>query len=122
MFLICCSECAHLYAQLVAKLEQIVMRMVFESYGIEKHYESHVESSTYLLKLVKYMRPTKEEDKVDFVSHSDKTFLTILHQNHVKGLELRTKDGSWIFFEPSPSSFVVMAGDACMVSYFIFIN
>ncbi|XP_031385405.1 2-oxoglutarate-dependent dioxygenase AOP3-like isoform X2 [Punica granatum] len=58
---------AHNYSKLMAELEQMVVRMVFESYG-----------------------------------------------NHVLGLELRTADGNWVGFRPSPTSFVILAGDACM--------
>ncbi|GFP80926.1 probable 2-oxoglutarate-dependent dioxygenase aop1 [Phtheirospermum japonicum] len=35
-------ESIHSYAKLVSELEQIVDRLVFESYGAHKHYESHV--------------------------------------------------------------------------------
>ncbi|XP_030457708.1 deoxypodophyllotoxin synthase-like [Syzygium oleosum] len=107
-------ENAHLYAKTVAELEQTVVRMLFESYGVEKHCESHVEATTYLLRFLNYRKPENDEANLAFVTHTDKSFISILHQNHVRGLELRNKDGEWIGFEPSPSSFVVLAGDACM--------
>ncbi|KAI4331220.1 hypothetical protein MLD38_029426 [Melastoma candidum] len=44
----------------------------------------------------------------------DKSFLSYLHQDKVLGLEIMTKDGSWFTYEPSPTSFMVMAGDACV--------
>ncbi|KAK2651426.1 hypothetical protein Ddye_011282 [Dipteronia dyeriana] len=107
-------EIAHTYANTVAELQQLVMRLLFESYGIEKHYENHKESTTYLLRLLKYSKSQTDRTNVAFKGHTDKSLVSILHSNHVKGLELRTKDGEWIHFEPSPTSFVVIAGDAFM--------
>ncbi|KAL3528817.1 hypothetical protein ACH5RR_008139 [Cinchona calisaya] len=107
-------ESVLLYSKLVGKFDQIVMRMVSESYGIEKDYETIRESMTYLLKLIKYRGPKELEKKVGLSPHTDKSFITILHQHQVKGLEIKTKDGQWLVVDPSPSSFIVMAGDACM--------
>ncbi|KAK0595785.1 hypothetical protein LWI29_009953 [Acer saccharum] len=101
------------YAKQVSELEQTVKQMVFESYGVEKYYESLNEKSTYLLRMMKYRGPEKNENNVGCESHTDKSFITILHQNEVNGLEIKSKDGSWIGFDdPTPSSFIVMAGDA----------
>lgn len=93
--------------------------MLFESYGIdEKQYEAHVKSTTYLLRFLKYRRT--ENTNMGFKGHTDKSFVSILHSNHVKGLQLKTKDGdhdhdNWLHFEPSPSSFILIVGDVCMV-------
>ncbi|KAK2975773.1 hypothetical protein RJ640_014596, partial [Escallonia rubra] len=108
------SGTIHLYSKLVSELEQIVKRMVFQSYGVGK-YGSETGSYTYLLKLMKYKVPTEGESNIGVEAHQDKSFLTILHSNQVNGLEVQTKDGEWIGLEPRPSSFVVMAGDAFMV-------
>lgn len=110
------SKNAHQYAEVMSELVQTVTRMLFESYSLGKeHCDSHVESASYLLRYLCYRKPDNEEDKVAFVTHTDKSFISILHQNHVRGLELQMGDGNWVGFEPSPTSFVVLAGDACMV-------
>ncbi|KDP37164.1 hypothetical protein JCGZ_06220 [Jatropha curcas] len=107
-------ETVHSYAKLVAELQELLVRMLCESYGIDKHSESRNKSTTYLLRLLKYRR-SQAETNLGFKGHTDKSFISILHQNHVKGLEIRTKDGEWISYEPSSfSSFAVVAGDACM--------
>lgn len=103
----------------MAELEQRITMMVFESYGLEKYYESHSSSSAYLLRFLKYKKPdsySDETNNVKPIAHTDKSFMSILHQNSVRGLEVQTKDGEWLSFEPSPSSFMVMAGNACVVS------
>ncbi|KAK1434087.1 hypothetical protein QVD17_11005 [Tagetes erecta] len=108
------SESVLKYTKIVSELDQIVMRMVAKSYGIEEHYETLLGSTTYLLKLIKYLSPQGSDQNMGIVPHTDKTFMSILHQNEVKGLEIKTKDGEWIEVDPTPSSFIVMAGDACM--------
>ncbi|KAI3418996.1 Fe2OG dioxygenase domain-containing protein [Psidium guajava] len=88
--------------------------MVFEGCGVGEYCDSHTESITYLLRILKYKKPSEDEVNINPVAHTDKTFLSILYQNNVRGLEVMTKDGEWVTFESSPSSFMVMAGDACV--------
>ncbi|KAA8515884.1 hypothetical protein F0562_019063 [Nyssa sinensis] len=102
------------YAKLVSELEQKVNRMVFESYGVEKNYESHVGSTTYLLRVMKYRAPQMDESEVGSQTHTDKSFITILHQNQVNALEVQARNGQWIAVDFPLASFVVMAGDAYM--------
>jgi len=101
------------FSRAVAKLDHMVVRMLFESYGVEKQSASHIESTTYLLRYLKYRAPEMNETTMAFPSHTDKSFLTILHQNQVSGLEIRSRDEEWISVQFPASSFVVMAGDAC---------
>ncbi|XP_048129718.1 probable 2-oxoglutarate-dependent dioxygenase AOP1 [Rhodamnia argentea] len=107
-------KAAYSYASAIAKLEKLVTRMVFEGYGAGKYCDSHTESTAYVLRFLKYKKPGEDGGNAYQIAHTDKTFLSILHQNNVRGLEVMTKDGEWVTFEPSPSSFMVMAGDACM--------
>ncbi|CAI9753675.1 unnamed protein product [Fraxinus pennsylvanica] len=102
------------YSKIVAGLDQVVMRMVAESYGIEKEHESLLGSISYLLRLIKYRGPEINGTNLGIVPHTDKSFMSILHQHQVKGLEIKTKDDEWMAIDPYPSSFVVMAGDAFM--------
>ncbi|KAL3511833.1 hypothetical protein ACH5RR_024550 [Cinchona calisaya] len=107
------SESSHSFAKTVAKLDEMVIKMLFESYGVEKYSDSHIDSSTYLLRFLQYRAPEMNETNMAFPSHTDKSFLTILYQNHVSGLEIKARDGEWITVDFPPKSFVVMAGDAC---------
>ncbi|KAK9269103.1 hypothetical protein L1049_000872 [Liquidambar formosana] len=106
------SEIMYSYTTFVADMEKMVNRMVFESMGVEKYYNSHVESTEYVLRFLKYEAPgTNEKTLLGVGSHTDKSFLTILHQNQVNGLEVQTKHGEWIQLTPAASSFIVMVGD-----------
>ncbi|WCJ44466.1 2-oxoglutarate (2OG) and Fe(II)-dependent oxygenase superfamily protein [Euphorbia peplus] len=66
----------------------------------------------------KYERSNQADTNLGLTGHTDKTFLSVLHQNHVNGLEIRLKDGEddhWIFYQPSSySSFIVIVGDVMM--------
>lgn len=115
-----CSKYLFEYAKLVEELDGMVARMIFESYGVVEYYDTYIGSTNYLLRLLAHKAPERVEPQLGFVSHTDKSFTTILHQNHVNGLMVETKDGSWIDVDfSSPTSFVVMAGDGLMVrTYF----
>ncbi|XP_010429979.1 PREDICTED: probable 2-oxoglutarate-dependent dioxygenase AOP1 [Camelina sativa] len=106
------SETTHKYATALAELEQRVMRMLYESYGMDekKHSASHSESTRYLLRMLSYRRQRNGEANTGFVSHTDKSFMSILHQNHVGGLQLKTMTDQWVRFKPSPTRFVVLSG------------
>jgi len=94
----------------------MVRRMVVESLGVEKYMEEHLDSTNYLLRVMKYKGPESNDTQLGLHSHTDKNIVTILYQNHVEGLQVQTKDGKWISFQPSPNSFVVMIGDSFHVS------
>ena len=98
------------------EISEIVTRMVFDSYGVERlSFESHMESATYLLRCFKYRTKQEDENDLGLQAHTDRTFTSILHQDQVNGLQIKAKDCQWIDVQPSGSSFVVLAGDALMV-------
>ncbi|XP_057514214.1 probable 2-oxoglutarate-dependent dioxygenase AOP1 [Actinidia eriantha] len=100
------------YSEQLSELDQIIRRMVLESLGVEKYLDEHMDSTNYLLRVMKYKGPQTSETKLGLNSHTDKNIVTILYQNQVEGLEVQTKDGEWINVKPSPHSFIVMIGDS----------
>ncbi|CBI36205.3 unnamed protein product, partial [Vitis vinifera] len=102
------------YSMLLAELQEIVMRMVLESYGIKDGCDSHIGSTTHPLLVMKNQVPEMPVNNVTFPCHTDKSFTTILPQKQVGGLEIETKDGNWIAFEPPSPLPCVIAGDAFM--------
>lgn len=79
--------------------------------------DDHMDSTNYLIRVMKYEGPQSHETKLGLTSHTDKNIVTILYQNEINGLEVLTKDGHWFTAQPSPNSFVVMIGDAFYVSF-----
>ncbi|KAE8696101.1 putative 2-oxoglutarate-dependent dioxygenase AOP1.2-like [Hibiscus syriacus] len=103
------------YAKVAAELDRMVTRMIFESYGVEKYHDAYIDTITCLLRLLKNRAPRPDETNLGFITHTDKSFTTILHQNQINALEVETRDGNRINVDySSPSSFVVIAGDALM--------
>lgn len=97
-------------------MDQIIRKMILESLGVEKYLEEHMNSTNYLLRVMKYKGPQTSDTKLGLSAHTDKNIVTILYQNQVEGLEVLTKDGKWITYKPSPDCFVVMIGDSLQVS------
>ncbi|KAD6794659.1 hypothetical protein E3N88_05555 [Mikania micrantha] len=100
------------YMKLLSEIHHCVMRMVFDSYGLEdKQFEG---SMFYLARFMKYRAPIIGESPIALGPHSDKSYLGILDDNGVTGFEVKTINGEWINHEPSPSTFVVVAGEPLM--------
>ncbi|XP_052183086.1 deoxypodophyllotoxin synthase-like [Diospyros lotus] len=106
------AETTLLYARKLSEIGKIAVLMAFESYGAEKYYNAHLESVEFLMRFLKYPRPSNDHVKTGLHYHVDKGFWAILDQNQVKGLQIETKNGEWLTFEPSPSTFVFVAGEA----------
>jgi isopenicillin N synthase-like dioxygenase len=108
------SETLYSYCQLLLELHHAVMKMVIGSYGLDKYYDPLIQSSFYMTRIMKYNAPGKNESRIGIVPHRDKSFMTVIGTNEVKGLQIETPDGEWIDFEPSPSKFIVVVGEAMM--------
>ncbi|KAL1292822.1 hypothetical protein HN51_053381 [Arachis hypogaea] len=107
------SKTIHCFSEKLSELDKIIRKMVLESLGVEKYLEEHMNSTNYLIRVMKYKGPQTSETKLGLSSHTDKNVVTILCQNQVDGLEILTKDGKWISFKPSqPGTFIAMIGDA----------
>ncbi|XP_018725573.2 2-oxoglutarate-dependent dioxygenase AOP2 [Eucalyptus grandis] len=102
------------YVTRVLELDSLVKKLVLGSLGVDKYLESLAKSVGYNLRLIRYAAPgTKESKKLGAWCHRDANFVTILHHNHVKGLEVQTKDGCWFeVASSSATSFIVFAGES----------
>ncbi|XP_030549995.2 probable 2-oxoglutarate-dependent dioxygenase AOP1 [Rhodamnia argentea] len=105
-------ELLNTYVRRFSELDYSIRKMVFRSFGVEHYLESHVGSTKYSLRLLKYEAPKTDETKAGSITHYDINFVTILQQNHVNGLEVQTKNGDWIKVAPSASSSIVMIGES----------
>ena len=63
------------------------------------------------LRFTHYPPATYGANQFGIAPHSDSSFFTLLAQNEVPGLQLRTMDGTWFDVPVIPDSFVVNTGD-----------
>ena len=93
--------------------------MIFESYGVGKYSDSHIDSTSYLLRANAYRVPHEKEPNLGIIPHTDTSFVSVVKQDSVQGLQVQLKDGTWIPVHLPQSSFAVIAGDAMLVSNFL---
>jgi isopenicillin N synthase-like dioxygenase len=65
----------------------------------------------YALRLSHYPPSEAEENQFGVSAHTDSSFMTLLAQNDVAGLQIRSTEGDWIDAPPVPGTFVVNSGD-----------
>ncbi|KAK1434089.1 hypothetical protein QVD17_11007 [Tagetes erecta] len=106
------SNSIQTYSKKLLELDRMVKKMVFEGLNLKKYLKEHLETTNYHLKVMKYRAAEPTESTMGLGSHADTSILTILQQNGVQGLDIRTKDGEWITVNVSPNSFVVMVGES----------
>ncbi|TMW82003.1 hypothetical protein EJD97_007112 [Solanum chilense] len=101
------------YSEQLSELDHTVRKMVLESLGLEKYMDEHMNSTNFVLRLMKYNTPqSNTETEIGVSAHTDKSIATILYQNQINGLQVMNKNGQWINVEPTQDTFTVMIGDS----------
>ncbi|OMP00179.1 Oxoglutarate/iron-dependent dioxygenase [Corchorus olitorius] len=107
------SKTIQTFTKQLSELDQMVRRMILESFNLEKYMDEHMDSTNYVFRTMKYNAPKTNEPKVGLGSHKDKDIITILHQmSEVDGLAVQNKDGEWIDVNFSKNSFLVIIGES----------
>lgn len=84
------------------------------SLKLEEHFfDALMDNPMPILRLLHYPpHPVQAQpDTFGCGTHTDWGFLTILLQDQVGGLEVRTADGAWVQAKPIPGTFVINLGD-----------
>lgn len=83
------------------------------------YFQKHCLSKSCFIRLNRYP-PCPISLKVHgLLPHSDTSFLTIVHQDQVGGLQLM-KDEKWVGVNPNPEALVVNIGDLLQVKFLHF--
>ncbi|XVF86549.1 hypothetical protein PTKIN_Ptkin18bG0050700 [Pterospermum kingtungense] len=106
------SKTIQSFSKQLLELDQMIRRMVLEIFHLEKYMNEHMESTDYLLRVMKYTAPKTNETQLGLDAHTDKNIVTLLYQNEVNGLAVQGKNGEWIDAKPSKDSFIVTIGES----------
>ena len=74
-------------------------------------FSAHFRKPLTQLRLLHYPPQPPDSDAVGVEAHTDTGAFTILLQDDVGGLEVRTRDGRWIAAAPIPRAFVINIAD-----------
>ncbi|KAF6173165.1 hypothetical protein GIB67_028463 [Kingdonia uniflora] len=106
------SKTIHSFSKITSELDQMIRRMVLESFGVEEDYDDLINLTKYHLRLIKYNPSENENGDIGINPHTDKNMTSVLFDNQMDGLEIQTKVGEWITVKISPKSFIFLIGDS----------
>ncbi|CAA7057546.1 unnamed protein product [Microthlaspi erraticum] len=99
------------YSKGVMKLGELIFELLSEALGLDRNHLKEMDCMKGLLMLSHYYPPCPEPDRTFGTSqHSDISFLTILLQDHIGGLQF-LQNGSWVDVPHVPGALIVNPGD-----------
>lgn len=105
-------ETALQYYDAMDDLAQKLLPLYALALGLQRDYfADKCDKPLTGLRLTHYPPVAYGSDQYGIAPHSDSSFITLLAQNKVPGLQVKTREGNWIDAEVIPNSFVVNTGD-----------
>ncbi|KAL2331578.1 hypothetical protein Fmac_019159 [Flemingia macrophylla] len=99
------------FASVVAPLAESLVQILAHKVNIKfSYFQENCSAKTSFLRLNRYPPCPFSSRVFGLLPHTDSCLLTIVHQDHVGGLQLM-KDGNWIDVKPNPHALVVNVGD-----------
>ncbi|MFQ6669991.1 hypothetical protein Gotur_035037 [Gossypium turneri] len=110
------SELLQEYGNHMMKLSKKIIEIILKSLGTgyEKRFlDSEFGNCHGYMRIVNYTPPSNiEENQVEGLGmHTDMSCITIVFQDELGGLQMRSKDGKWLNIHPCKNSLVVNIGD-----------
>lgn len=101
------------YFQAMRPLAHKMVSVVAVSLGLPADYfDADFHEPTVTLRLIRYpSHDAAEDNQFGFAPHIDTSFLTLLAQSALPGLEVRTREGNWIRPPALPGTFVMNTGE-----------
>ncbi|TXG62877.1 hypothetical protein EZV62_009871 [Acer yangbiense] len=109
------SELLKEYGSKMTELSKKIVEVLLMSLGngIEKkYYESEFKNCDGYLRIINYSPPESLEDEVEGLGmHTDMSCVTIVYQDEIGGLQVRSKEGKWMDITPCKGTLIVNVGD-----------
>ncbi|CAK7348888.1 unnamed protein product [Dovyalis caffra] len=109
------SEALQEYGSKMTELSKRIVEILLMSLGEDfdkKYYESEFENCHGYLRIVNYTPPKSLVDEVEGLGmHTDMSCVTIVYQDEVGGLQVKSKEGKWMDISPCEETLVVNIGD-----------
>ncbi|KAL3381359.1 hypothetical protein AABB24_001459 [Solanum stoloniferum] len=109
------SEILQEYGGKMTELAKVIQKTVLMSLGEElgmKYYVSEFGNCHGYLRINNYSPPDSFEQEVEGLGmHTDMSCITIVYQDELGGLQVKSKDGKWVDILPCEGTLVVNIGD-----------
>ncbi|KAG8391830.1 hypothetical protein BUALT_Bualt01G0227800 [Buddleja alternifolia] len=109
------SEALQDYGSKMTELSKIILKFVLMTLGDgfdTKYYDSEFKNCHGYLRINNYTPPENLEEEAEGLGmHTDMSCLTIVYQDEIGGLQVRSKDGKWMNIVPCEGTLVVNIGD-----------
>jgi len=106
------------YSKRMMKLGELIFELLSEALGLKPNHLKELNCAKSLSLLSHYYPPCPEPDRTFGISsHTDISFITILLQDHIGGLQV-LHDGYWIDVPPNPEALIVNLGDLLQANIF----
>ena len=104
------------------KLGITLFELISESLELGRNHLKDMECTDGLLVLGHYHPPCPEPKlTLGGTKHTDGSFITVLLQDRIGGLQVLTRNNQWIDLRPNAGSLVVNIGDFLQVTVYLFI-
>ncbi|KAL5572853.1 hypothetical protein UlMin_022450 [Ulmus minor] len=108
------SEMLQEYGSKMAEVSKKIVEILLKSLGegFEKKYEAEFKNCHGYMRINNYSPPKNLEDETEGLGmHTDMSCVTIVYQDEIGGLQVRSKDGKWLDINPCEGTLLVNIGD-----------